>query len=170
MLTLMLLRHDRKNTFLNVNKNYRRGRQTIRDVFSSHRLLMVLIGQGVWENIIYVHFIVQCVKQLKLISSNTMNSYRTAVNSDWATMTLVLRSYSRDWKHLKTVNIYFWLSTIVFEVVWVLVIKITCSCQYISCVSVAQLAFPHVAGCKLCSVRIPWKHTLTLLLRAQKIV
>ena len=46
MLTSMLMGHDRKNTFLNVDEGYTRGDQTIRDVFSSHRLPMVLIGRG----------------------------------------------------------------------------------------------------------------------------
>ena len=40
----MFLGSDRKDTFLDVDKGYMRDGHAIRDVFSSHGLMMVLIG------------------------------------------------------------------------------------------------------------------------------
>ena len=40
---------SKKHCFKCWHKSYTRGQQTIQDVFSSHWLLMVLIGRGVWE-------------------------------------------------------------------------------------------------------------------------
>ena len=49
MLTLMLLGHNRKSTFLNVEKSYARSQPNNVRSFSSHRLSMVLVAK-VYEN------------------------------------------------------------------------------------------------------------------------
>ena len=93
--------------FLNVDKSYTRGWQTIWKDFSSHRLPMVLIGRGIWENIIIAylsitkmltHAIISCYFLVHLVLIHATSSVlRICTCKKYAWLSVTLKHINQFW-------------------------------------------------------------------------